>query len=125
MQIEEHDGALVFLHRVEAGAADRSYGIEVARLAGMPERILLRANQLLQQLDAHKIETPSSVFNGSAETSSILAEPLQNVDPEAADPAQEAFLNKIRTLDINQLSPMEAFLELDALIREAKEMEES
>ena len=85
----------------------------------------MRANQLLQQLDAHKIETPSSVFNGSAETSSILAEPLQNVDPEAADPAQEAFLNKIRTLDINQLSPMEAFLELDALIREAKEMEES
>lgn len=125
VQIEEHDGALVFLHRVEAGAADRSYGIEVARLAGMPERILLRANQLLQQLDAHKIETPSSVFTGSAETPSILAEPLQNFDPEASESAQTAFLEKICTLDINQLSPMEAFLELDALIREAKEMEES
>ncbi len=47
MKVREWEGEVVFLHEVAAGAADRSYGIQVARLAGLPETVLARARQVL------------------------------------------------------------------------------
>lgn len=49
----EQDGELVFLHKMEAGAADQSYGINVAKLAGMPLNLLNRADSILKNLEAH------------------------------------------------------------------------
>ena len=52
MQVREWQGDIVFLHRVIAGAADRSYGVHVARLAGLPNKVLGRAEQILAELEA-------------------------------------------------------------------------
>lgn len=51
MDVQERDGQVIFLHRVREGAADRSYGIHVARLAGLPESVLARAEQKLVELE--------------------------------------------------------------------------
>ena len=52
MQVREWKGSIVFLHKVIAGAADRSYGVHVARLAGLPAGVLGRAEQILDELEA-------------------------------------------------------------------------
>lgn len=124
VQIEEEAGELVFLHRVEEGAADRSYGIEVARLSGMPETILTRANALLLHLDQQKIE--STPQEGVVLRSSLSFVGKDTVLPctgeeKIAMNQENPVVKKLRTLDINTLSPLEAFMELDALIREAKQ----
>ena len=51
MKVREWEGEVVFLHEVAPGAADRSYGIQVARLAGLPETVLARARQVLAVLE--------------------------------------------------------------------------
>jgi DNA mismatch repair protein MutS len=56
MSIQEAGGEIIFLRKVEPGAADKSYGIEVARLAGMPREILQRANQILERLEKKEID---------------------------------------------------------------------
>ncbi len=57
MDVEEAGGRVVFLHRVRDGAADRSYGIHVARLAGLPEAVLLRAEEKLAELEKRHSES--------------------------------------------------------------------
>ena len=52
MRVSEYNGELIFLHEVVAGAADRSYGIQVARLAGLPDAVVERARDILAELEA-------------------------------------------------------------------------
>ena len=52
MQVREWQGSIVFLHQVFSGAADRSYGVHVARLAGLPSVVIGRAEQVLDELEA-------------------------------------------------------------------------
>ena len=123
VQIEEEDGRLVFLHRVEEGAADRSYGIEVARLSGMPEEILTRAEELLFHLDRQG--TPS-IDEGTVPISAATlfakdASSLSIAHKIEKKKEENTLIRKLKELDINTLSPMEAFMELDDLIREAKQ----
>ena len=58
--VHEHRGQIVFLHRVESGPAGRSYGIQVGRLAGLPARLLRRAQRILDRLEAQERAAPSS-----------------------------------------------------------------
>ena len=60
MKVREWEGEVVFLHEVGSGAADRSYGIQVARLAGLPEPVLARARQVLTVLEQRSAGTASS-----------------------------------------------------------------
>jgi DNA mismatch repair protein MutS len=55
--VQECEGQVVFLHQITAGSADKSYGIHVARLAGVPEEVLERANEVLADLEAHQVKT--------------------------------------------------------------------
>ena len=54
MRVSEFKGSLVFLHEVVAGAADRSYGIQVAKLAGLPASVVRRAKKVLADLEASR-----------------------------------------------------------------------
>ncbi|HTM77028.1 MAG TPA: DNA mismatch repair protein MutS [Devosia sp.] len=65
MKVREWEGEVVFLHEVGAGAADRSYGIQVARLAGLPEPVLARARQVLAVLEQRSAGTASSGSNAA------------------------------------------------------------
>jgi DNA mismatch repair protein MutS len=98
--VREWGDEVIFLRRVEEGAADRSYGIEVARLAGVPESVVRRATEILRDLErkgAHVIEarpgepggepSPQLSLFGSGEGEWLLAE-LRSIDPDRLTPLE-------------------------------------
>ena len=102
-QVREHKGEVVFLRRIAAGGASRSYGIDVARLAGLPRSVIGRARQILGRL-----ETGNSL-GGSAQLSLLpLAGP-----PEPAAPSP--VLARLRALDPDRMTPLEALTALAEL----------
>jgi DNA mismatch repair protein MutS len=97
----EHSGAIVFLHSVQPGPASQSYGIQVARLAGVPAAVLASARerlQALEQIQADRDPHQPDLFNPETVVSSGLSEEtgpaavllaeLENVDPDALTPRQ-------------------------------------
>ncbi len=104
--VHESGDDVVFLHRLEPGGADRSYGIHVARLAGLPEAVLGRARQVLATLEAgHRVA-------GRPDARDQLAFFAASEHP---------VLDELRHLDVDGLSPREALLRLAALQGRARE----
>jgi DNA mismatch repair protein MutS len=110
----EHDGRIVFLHSVRPGPASQSYGVQVARLAGVPGPVIAAAQTHLQALEqeqaAQHPEQPDLFGSG-------LAGPA---GPASAASASELEL-RLRNLDVDQLTPRDALLllyELQALAGE-------
>ncbi len=99
LRAKEWDGDLVFLHDVRPGAADKSYGIQVAKLAGVPQAAVERAKAVLSRLE-----------DDHSETGSVLSDlPLFNANPPAVPPAQKSQSDLILDeLDIDTLSPRDA-----------------
>ncbi len=92
--VSEADGKVVFLHKIIPGGADRSYGIHVAQLAGLPRPALQRANEILRQLEAS---------SGKAVKINPMAAQQIQLFPET-----NPILEELKELDINSLSPIEA-----------------
>ncbi|MGC9158831.1 MAG: DNA mismatch repair protein MutS, partial [Terracidiphilus sp.] len=107
--VKESAGGIVFLHHIEPGAASKSYGIEVARLAGLPRAVIERARHLLGQ---HEKQERQSV---QAET---RAEPLQLT---IFTPLSQRIVDRIAATDVNTLTPLEALNLLEELQQEMKE----
>ncbi|NBR79193.1 MAG: hypothetical protein EBT71_04005 [Alphaproteobacteria bacterium] len=105
MAVREHGGKPVFLHEVVAGAADRSYGIHVAELAGLPDRVLARAHTVLAVLEEN-----SAAGQSGAALDMLPLFDRQMITPQQADALRDA----LATLDPDQLAPREA---LDWLYR--------
>lgn len=109
MRVREWQGKVVFLHEVAAGTADRSYGIHVARLAGLPASVLRRAEQVLKKLES----------GGQASTLERLAEELPLfaalrapvAEAPAAAPPNPA-LEALQAVDPDTLTPRQALEEL-------------
>ncbi|HET7224664.1 MAG TPA: DNA mismatch repair protein MutS, partial [Candidatus Eisenbacteria bacterium] len=99
--VDERDGRVVFLHGVAEGAADKSYGIHVAELAGLPPRVLARARELLRELESER-----SVERLAARGAPRPAAPR----PQLAlfEPARHPILDELRALDLERLTPLEA-----------------
>ncbi|MEJ2110469.1 MAG: hypothetical protein P8Z37_11270 [Acidobacteriota bacterium] len=72
MSIQESGGEIVFLRRVAPGVADKSYGIEVARLAGMPREVLVRASEILERLERKNMDLTGKA--GKHSTEQVLEE---------------------------------------------------
>jgi DNA mismatch repair protein MutS len=104
---EEGDG-IVFLHKVMPGGADRSYGVHVAQLAGLPRPVVDRANELLRQL-----ETQSSSYEPAFARKKRENPAQLKMFDEAPNPALEA----LKHLQIDELSPLEALTKLYELKR--------
>jgi DNA mismatch repair protein MutS len=108
MRVKEWQGDVVFLHEVAPGAADRSYGIHVAKLAGLPQPVIARATAVLETLE-------------KGEQSGALARLAEDLPlfslarrPEAAAPKQSAVETALAALHPDELSPRDA---LEALYR--------
>ena len=98
----EHDGTIVFFHKVQSGAASRSYGVACARLAGVPEGVLARARAILDDLEK----------NGTLPTGKGRKEPqLDLFVPKQESPA----LGMLRALDVDRMTPIEALTTLAKL----------
>jgi DNA mismatch repair protein MutS len=101
VRAKEYRGDLVLLHEVSDGAADRSYGIAVAKLAGLPPPVLARAAQVLEKLE-----------KGRAETGGLVAGlgdmPLFSAVLDAAEAKVDAVRDRLNGMDIDALSPRQA-----------------
>ncbi|WP_188823489.1 DNA mismatch repair protein MutS [Brucella endophytica] len=110
MRVKEWDGDVVFLHEVAKGAADRSYGVQVARLAGLPEAVVERARDVLHQLEAGET-------SGKAEKL-IDDLPLFSVEVKREPPkpqkSNDALSEAVLALNPDEMTPREA---MDALYR--------
>jgi DNA mismatch repair protein MutS len=107
--VKESPSGIVFLHNIEPGAASKSYGIEVARLAGLPAAVIERARHVLRQ---HEKQERQSV---QAETQ---PEPLQMT---IFTPLSQRIVDRIEATDVNQLTPLQALNLLEELQLELKE----
>ena len=109
-RVADWHGDVVFLHEVVPGAADRSYGIQVAKLAGLPAAVVRRAKTLLAELEAADRGLPGGRL--LAELPLFAAAPREEVPPEPA--AADALREALAAIDVDALSPREA---LEALYR--------
>lgn len=107
VEVHEEDGNVTFMYRVKPGRADRSYGINVARLAKLPESVLTRANELLRQLESKKRVVQQSF--GFAEPmvredtkKSVVEEKLEMVDPNSLTPMQALLMIQELKSDLNK-----------------------
>ncbi len=105
MQVREWRGEVVFEHRVGPGAAERSWGVHVARLAGVPKPVLLRAQEVLKALEAR-----ARGLDPLSEELPLFA----RAAPPAPPPAEHPALAELAALDADSLTPREA---LDILYR--------
>jgi len=113
VSVKETPNEIVFLRRVEPGSADKSYGIEVARLAGLPRSVIARAREVLlkHEQNEHELsETLSPGANGSGNHNGDQAVLFTALDREVID--------KLRGADLDQLKPLDALNLLAELKRQ-------
>jgi DNA mismatch repair protein MutS len=96
----EHDHGIVFLHSVSEGPANQSYGLQVAQLAGVPAAVIKAARKHLAHLEQQSIGQPSPQFD-------LFAPPVVE-SLEASEPEPHPVLDKLRSVDPNDLRPREA-----------------
>jgi DNA mismatch repair protein MutS len=110
MAVREHEGRVIFLRTVAEGTADRSYGIHVAELAGVPLEVVSRAREVLARLETRR---EAVALEGGASPRPRQAGLFSVEDP----PEVRSVLNDLRRLDPARLTPLEALLLLDRLRR--------
>ncbi len=106
--VKEAAGGIVFLHNIEPGAASKSYGIEVARLAGLPAAVIERAKRLLRQHERQ-------------ERQSVQVETADPVQLTIFTPLSQRIVDRIEATDVNSLTPLQALNLLEELQQELKE----
>ncbi len=99
--VEEWQGQVVFLHKIIAGAADKSYGIHVAQLAGVPREVNERAEEILKQLEAQHETPPSSLPHPPSKNGHHLQMTL-------FETMDHPLLETIRAMDLNNTTPLDA-----------------
>ncbi len=115
MRVKEWDNDVVFLHEVAKGAADRSYGVQVARLAGLPEAVVNRARDVLHQLEAGETSGKADKLIDDLPLFSVV---LQQEKPKPQAAAKDSELAKaVAAISPDELTPREA-LELVYKLKE-------
>jgi DNA mismatch repair protein MutS len=115
VSVREVDGKVIFLRRLERGGSEHSFGIHVAKLAGMPQSIVKRATQILGQLERENRQQDISVkpLNEVA----TEREGMQLSFFQLDDPVLCQIRDELLHLDVNSLTPLEALNKLDAIKR--------
>ena len=106
--VKDGAGGIVFLHTIEPGAASKSYGIEVARLAGLPAQVIERARRVLKQHEKQ-------------ERQSVQVETAEPVQLTIFTPLSQRIVDRIEATDVNSLTPLQALNLLEELQQELKE----
>ena len=109
VSVKETGTGIVFLRKVEPGAADRSYGIEVAKLAGLPSEVVIRAQQVLSEQENREAKVGARKGQRPAEFPSQLT---------IFTPLSQPVVERLREIDLNRLTPLEALNLLAELKRQ-------
>ena len=105
----EKYGQVTFLHKIEAGPADKSYGIHVAKIAGLPNDLLMRADQILTRLEEQANEKPSLNPSNKGANDSKENQVSEQISL-FTETTESPVLEKLRQLDIYNMTPMEVML---------------
>jgi DNA mismatch repair protein MutS len=115
MAVREVGGRVVFLRKVVPGAADRSYGIHVAELAGLPPEVIARAREVLANLETHELDVQGAPVLARRQGRSAGSGQFVLFSAE-----EELALEKIRALDVDRMTPVAALSLLSALQQRLK-----
>ncbi len=110
--VRETGGTVVFLHRLEPGGTDRSYGIHVAQLAGLPDGVVRRARDILGTLEGEHRMVPGPPPDAARDPGQLAF---------FTDPPPDPMMEELRTIDVNALTPLEALNRLAELKRRAED----
>ena len=119
--VKEEGKDVTFLRKIVPGEADRSYGIEVAKLAGVPAPVLRRARNISKKLEREDFENKASSkkadenIEGQISFADIFKEPEEPKD----DGRKDEFVNEIKSIDVNSMTPIEAMNKLFELKEKA------
>jgi DNA mismatch repair protein MutS len=105
--VTEEDGRVVFLHRILPGGADRSYGVHVAQLAGLPRPVLLRAQEILTELESGGVRRNGPVMETASQQMALFR-------PE------DGLTRELSELDVDSLTPLQAITRLYELAERAR-----
>jgi DNA mismatch repair protein MutS len=124
VEVREHGEKIIFLRKVLPGTADHSYGIEVARMAGLPENVISRARQIMERLEGGR-GVPGSSTEGKVDGTSIdrnlIPEMEQSEEHEpqisffdgsSVEPDLQEIADRLRRIDPNGMTPIDALTEL-------------
>ena len=124
IEVKEDEKEILFLREIVKGGADKSYGIEVARLAGLPKEILDRAKEMVKVLENRKmiiekkVKKEQLILFGDFETESIKEE-TKKVEESVLEFENEEkiVLRLLKEIELDKMTPMDAFLKLNELKR--------
>jgi len=113
--VKKRGDDITFLRRIVRGGADGSYGIDVAKLAGVPETVVRRAKVILKALEASAATQPLPTVELPTE------EPEEKMQLSFESAKEQGIIARLQTLDVNTLTPIEAMSLLYELVNEAKQ----
>ncbi|MBU5487662.1 DNA mismatch repair protein MutS [Clostridium sp. MSJ-8] len=135
--VKEIEDNVIFLRKIIEGGADQSYGIEVAKLAGIPDDVIKRAKEILEDLESNKVEI--AVAENNTKVKEVVKEVIKevpvikevikevpakendNMQLDFAAVEKENLIEEIASYDILNMNPMEAMNTLYSLVKKAKE----
>ena len=107
VQVREEGDRVVFLHRLAPGSADQSYGINVAQMAGMPDQVVARAQEILARLEKDQIDTTDI---HRPDVPPPAPQPQLNF---FSAPADAPWVAELRDMDLSQITPLQALIKLN------------
>ncbi len=110
VSIQENKGNIIFLRKLVSGGSEHSFGIHVAKLAGMPSKVVNRANEILKTLEESRSQSGSS-----DKIKRVTEENLQLSFFQLDDPVLENIREELTKIDINTLTPIEALMKLNSI----------
>ncbi|TCT26687.1 DNA mismatch repair protein MutS [Melghiribacillus thermohalophilus] len=119
VKAEEHNGEVVFLHKIRDGSADESYGIHVAKLAGLPMELIQRANQILHDLEQTDTSSASEVA-AAAEQLSFFTEEKEHDQKPSVSNAEKQIISELKQMDLLEMTPLDALNQLYKLQKKLK-----
>ncbi len=105
VRVSEENGTIVFLHEIAAGKADRSYGIHVAQLAGVPEAVLERAREILGRLEAEHAAGPGPDPDPDLDRAALLA---PSSEARVTRDERDALLDDVAEAAVESMTPLDA-----------------
>lgn len=110
VSIQENRDNIIFLRKLEPGGSEHSFGIHVAKLAGMPSKVVNRANDILKTLESSRTSSDTK-----DKIKKVTEENLQLSFFQLDDPVLENIREELTKIDINTLTPIEALMKLNAI----------
>ncbi len=110
VSIQENKGNIIFMRKLLPGGSEHSFGIHVAKLAGMPSKVVNRANEVLKTLEKSR-----SRGNSKGKTKALTDENMQLSFFQLDDPVLENIREELTKIDVNTLTPIEALMKLNSI----------